>query len=673
MRVAVRLQNQTVLHMRPALFGSAALTPHTCAMSNKTITPGELALALHVAEGHDLVATIPEGHEISAWSPGAGYTVNGTEVAFLTLSERNRHAGDWVFAIVGEGGANLDALFEAAVDAWGREIGQVDLLSGRLIALAANGTDVIAYLDKRLNSGLRVYDVLHVLEAAFPYLGALNLDSLVEFVRTVHRLTDGAGVVIYGPIEKWMSQRPEAAKELHARLSKRVDASTAVLFSLCPAALAVSSFDAAVDLAEGDVKSGQHERAVVGMRTLGRLLRMQLEDPAGAQGTRLEALMLGYLATGEEGLRPHAFEAAIAAMHKTSTFDERIRERALLGDRAVLKELATYVFLNESEFLARGDLLKWVELLLPLGPADPGIAEFDHALARLAKKPEFLPNILELLTRWVERFGVTGGRDKTFVEAFPDTSRAIARLPDALSDLMTTWLVASNRALAANAAPLLSPGIAPEAARCTFALATIDSLDSPDLKLLCRRLLGYVHEPKHLLSMALSLLRTANAPSRAFGLLDALLVNEIGYDFPGTTLEAIRRQIEATEDPATKAFLDDLAIRIDAPFKALEALGPLGELRIRGEVQRQISLHRSKQMARMAREAAKASIWRQIAMEIPIKAGVRTFSRDQEKLRPPIELKRHTLTAEMPRREVLDPIGNSIRLAMFRGSKRGGE
>jgi len=610
-------------------------------MTDKTITAGELALGLHMAESQGLVATIPDGHEFSSGPLGEGYTVSGSEVAFSTLAERNRHAGNWLFATAGEGGANLDALYQVAVDAWGREIGQQDLLAGRLIALA--------------------------------YLGDLNLDSLVEFVRTQHRLTNGAGVVIYGPIEKWLSQRPAVATEMHDRLAKTVDGSTAVLFSLCPGALAVSNFDAAVALAAGDAGSGQHERAVIGMRTLGRLLRMKLDNSSGVEAARLEALILGFLATCDEDMKGDAFEAAIAAMHKTSAFDEQIRERAAHGDMRILKELATHVFMNESEFLARGDLLEWIGLLLPLGPADPGIAEFDNALARLAKKPEFFPNILGLLTRWVERHGVAGGRDKTFVDAFPDTCRGIARVPDALSYVMTNWLMAPNRALPANAAPLLSPAIVPGAARCTFLLSTVDNLDSSDLKLLCRRLLGYVHDPKHLLSMTLSLLRTKDAPSRVFGLVAALLVDEIGYDFPGTTLDAIRQQIEATEDPATRTFLDDLVVRIDAPFKALEALGPLGELRIRGDVQRQISLHRSKQMARMGREAAKASIWSQIAMEIPIKAGVRTFSRDQEKVRPPIELERHTFTAEMPRREVLDPVGNSIRLAMFRRAQRGDE
>jgi hypothetical protein len=632
-------------------------------------TVGELALELHLKEKAELVATIAEGSRLHIEAQDAGYTVAGSQVVFASLADRNEHACTELFLRVG-GAASLDALYDAAVEAWGREIGRGDHLSGRLIARAAERENVVAYLDKRLKSGARAYDVLHVVEAALPYLRQLDLESLIEFMRTQHRLTNGAAVILFGPLETWLSQHPAAAGDLHGRLREVLDASTEVLFSVCVPALARSDFDAAVDLAEEDVRSGNEARAKVGVQTLGRLLRIGLAEPPAPGADRIQALILGLADGSDPQLEYAALEVAASTMHLTRAFDQALRAKAATGDKRVLQDLATYLFLNEAQILARGDLLEWIDLAMQLGPNDAGIAQVDNALARLLKKPEFVSEVVERLASWVERHGTEGGRDKALVTAFPDTSRGIAQMPAALNEVMTNWLIAPNLARPANAASLLGVGIAPDSTQCTLHLATVDALDRQDLMLLGRRLLGYVHEPKHLLSMALSLLDTKDARDRTFGLVDELLVNQIGYDYPGTTLKAIRRAIDGTADSSARELLEGFAVRIEAPFLQLEALPHIGEVRIRGDLQRQITLLRSRQMARATRNAERSSILSQIAMHIPIKAGIRTFSREADRVLPPIELKRHSFVAELPRREVLDPIGNSIRLAGFRASRR---
>lgn len=199
----------------------------------------------------------------------------------------------------------------------------------------------------------------------------------------------------------------------------------------------------------------------------------------------------------------------------------------------------------------------------------------------------------------------------------------------------------------------------------------VDQLTPNDLLFLARRMLGYVHDRAQLTSLALSMLQSKDVEMRIYPVLRALLVEEIGYDYPGSTIKTLRATAETTSSQIDKDFLLNAAEGIEQVVDAQNALPSVSELRPPTMLRRFFARARAKQMDASVKEANKKSFWRQVATEIPVKAGTGTFSYRDSNYGSSTKFSSMTHSIELPRREAFDPIGNSIRHIGFRVAKRG--
>lgn len=633
---------------------------------------GDIALRLHQSGNDSLRLELEHGTLVVGDKPAVGYALIDGAIEFESVAERNRHVAESTFKDLRERLAGEpDLLYERAYDLWRYEIGHADQASGRLLGIAAGELDVLELGSQRIRRGERVFDVLHLIEAALPFIDALDLNSLIAVCDAKHvpTMNDLAGGAIHGAIETWLTTRPEQAIALHRLVLKDLADPTASL--LCNAVVALSRTDyaAAVELAKADANNASPLRARVGTWTLGCLL---LEEHAPAEGrTEVSEFIASLIERTDGDVRVQAVLAATRAMHDNSTFDVLLKRLATDGDQDVLSGVATALFLKAGDMLARGDIHEWLYLMTAVTPDFKGaIHNLDNAMARLLKQPAYVPIVVAALTQWAARHGRRMAIDKTLADLFHNTVEKLSCMETVWPALVTDWLLSDKQEHAACLAGVLTNLSDRESPPLRLDKGHLDALGPADLLFLARRMMGYVHDRNQLTSLALSMLDSRDAKARIFPILRALLVDEVGYDYPGSTVEACKAAAVSCASADATAFLSDVVDTLEQIGKSFSDLPHLNELRPPVRLRRQFALARAKQMSDSLKEAQKKSILRQIVTEIPIKAGKGTFNYHNATYGPSMQMSSISHSIELPRREVFDPVGNAIRLLGFRLAKR---
>jgi hypothetical protein len=148
------------------------------------------------------------------------------------------------------------------------------------------------------------------------------------------------------------------------------------------------------------------------------------------------------------------------------------------------------------------------------------------------------------------------------------------------------------------------------------------------------------------------------------------LVDEIGYDYPYSTIETLKVAEASEQRQEYKTFYSNAIEAIGNQLKPLDALPHLVELSPLPNLQRQFAKARSKQMERVMQGERKKSIIRQILTEVPIKAGVGYFSFHDGTYSEPANLKSISHSVTLPRRNTLDTVGAELRLWSLSNAKR---
>lgn len=634
----------------------------------------ELALRLHQTGGIGLRIDIPADWTVTmADLPDGCSLVGETTLEFDSLRTRNLVIAQAAFEdLHSVPGTNSDALFKRAYELWRDEIGHPDQASGRLLALESGSIDVFSIAAQRIRNGSDVFNVLHLLEAALPHLQTIQASSIFELLAAKYEPTknDMAAGVINGALETWLETRPDYARQLHASVVGSLTAATASLVGNTVVALAKTDHAAAVEIARSDVRGGIPLLQQVGCWTLGRLL---LVENAPSESIDVVIQTIIDLIQGEQGeLRSQAIRAAAGAMHVVEAFDSILQSLAQDGDQEVLCAATTALFLKAKELRERGITHRWLEPMPMLSPEFKGaVRNLDHALARLLAEPANVPMVVSTFSQWVANHGQEVAIDSETVELFGDTVRKLSSLEGPWASLVTDWLLSDAVEHPAALAGMLNSISDRAQTDLTLDMRRLNDLATNELMFLARRLLGYVHDRTQLTSLALSMLNSTEASKRVYPVLRALLVDEIGYDYPGSTAEACRLAAETPTTEPHKDFLLQVAGVIDKAVEAQSNLPMRSELRPPTRLRRLFARARAKQMNESFEAASENSIFQQIATRIIIKAGRGTFSYRDANYGPSMKLASMSHSIELPRRETFDPIGNSIRHFGFRLAKRG--
>lgn len=635
---------------------------------------GALAQNLHNTRSDELCCDIPMEslgnlHQVES----AEYSIDDKIIRFASLEARNRCVASYVFETNKTVFAsNLRMWLDAAHDLWRCEIGKADTASGRLLALVHETDDILSIAANAIQAkSVDVFDALHVIKAALPYLNELVVEEVFRLCAAQYEGTknDLFAGMIFSELERYFVRQPQTARAAHLFFRGNLAEYTASLHSVAIIALAKSSPEEAVRLSLEDSKSQSVILKSAALWTLGRLLASSLVTSDSIPS--VSSTIIAHMDDSVEQVRLSAIHAAAQAVPIMDAFDASLTSLGEAGDQYALSASANALFMNMAEMKRKANFENWLHLLRKVLPSSKGVLDnFDHVLGQMIADPEQQQLAISCLTEWVEENAKDVPRDKSAAELFDGTIGEIANRPELLSQVITDWFLSDGRQLAAATAGLLSFLWVRKLREVEFSVPRLDGLEQGDLIFLVRRMLGFVTSEEHLLSLTMSLLKTKDAPQRTFGIVHSLLIDEIGRDYPSSTIE----MLETANSPTTNAHLSALyssAIKvINDRINVLEALPRLTELRPPPRLQRQFSGAHAKQIEAASEDAKKHSIMRQIATEIPIKAGIGSFSFHDGNLTEPTHFRSVSTSISLPRRYVIDTVGYEIHGMMFRLAKR---
>lgn len=631
-----------------------------------------LALQLHEQSQPALRVDLPTEQLLTAINLPNGCKLVDGAIEFESLEVRNAIVATTIydrFFLL----ADIDAneLFEHAYKLWCKEIGHSDQASGRLLALATRSVDVLAAGAQQIRSGSNVFDVLHLIEATLPYLNDIVVPSIIDLIAAKYEPTknDMVAGAINGALERWLEKRPSVALDLHKKVLENLSEATSSLMGNAIVALSKSDYSVGVEMARIDTRSDLLIQAQVGTWTLGRLLLDECAPPAAIN--IVVETVINLIRSGRPEIRSQAISASVSAMHKTAAFDHLLQSLAENGDQEVLCATASALFLKSKEIRERGITKLWLQLLTALNPEFKGaIRDFDYALSQLLTDPENAKVVMVTLGQWVAINVQQISIDSSTIELFNGTFRKLSNMGEHWSALVTDWLLSDRQAHAAALAGVLTQFSHHSAIEIKLDKSHLDKLSTGNLLFLARRILGYVHDRAQMTSLALSMLQSNDAENRIYPVLRSLLIEEIGYDYPGSTVDALHKAAQETSSISDQDFLRTAAAAINQVTEEQSTLPSINELRPPTRLRRLFARARAKQMNRSFEEASKNSIFRKIATEIPLKAGAGTFNYRDSSYGPSMKLSSVSHSIELPRREAFDPIGNSIRHLGFRLAKR---
>ncbi|QBJ79241.1 hypothetical protein [Aquitalea sp. USM4] len=632
----------------------------------------QLALRLHMNSSSELVVDLPEEWEGVVKEYTATHEISAGQLILRSLVARNELLAKYLFdRHFDRDEIDAAALFSIAHTLWVREIGHEDFVSGRLVSATQVHHDFFDLATKALEAGEHCFDIFNVLEATLRYTTSISFEKLLKFckVQAIAIKGDLASGRFYSILESWLSRYPEVAREVLQREWSSINDDTVNLFAASLLALAPHFPREAVSLLLDEGNKGdfleQHHKVWI----CGRLLL--LPDLSATERNRLQLFILNGFAQFDEVTRLQAIGSATTVLHLTDQFDEALCEAAEKNKQAVLVAIGDSLFQHSTELYEQGRFLIWLPLLTQL-ESEHSLDGLDLALSKIFERSvEAQDLIIEFLSSWAIQNADDFPIDKKFAIKFDQCLLKISGQAALFAKVITNWLNHDDPKLAAVVAGMLGELELRGGPPVHFDPIIIESMSVEDLIFIGGRLLGFVHSTKQLLSLSLSMLDVApESFPRVIPLLHTLIVDEIGYDYPSTTLKALESLIENDCRSEILEVLNQWKTSLESRIKETEELPRLNELKPSTHLQRQFALARAKQMEKSREEAAKQSIFRKIATQISLKAGKGCFSYHDGNFREPSQLSSFSYSIELPRREVLDPVGYAIRGYRLRTIKR---
>lgn len=634
-------------------------------------TVGSLARALQAAERSELEIEVPAGASLDP-SEMNGASVESGKLRFACLEDRNAAAAaDALRELVDS--VDPEVAWTAARKLWCHEIGSADMASGRLLASVHPQVNVLRLAAGRITSQGDVFDALHLVEATLPYLEAIDLPDLVTLCDAEQPLTqhDLAGGVFYGALRRWLSMRPAAAREMVELLLADPRPTRGNLLGAAWIAWFTAEPQAAVQrLLDADTRSDLSAVHGITCWIAGQLLA----EPAvpADLSPALEGRILHRISGEDVVLRRAGLRAVSALLHLRHAFDAALRARIAGGDLEAAAFVMQGLARNDAALLEEGIFFEWLHLCVGLGEGFEGVLdELDHSLSRLLRaNSAHVEPVISFLETWIQAHLAEKTGNREFLQRFDACTHVLLSQPELLSCVFTRWMLSDDKTLASAAASIVMTTPTRGQSTIAFDPSLLEAASEGELRYLIRRVLGFLIEADQMLSLTLSLLRLRDAKARVLPLLRWALHEEIGYDYPGTTCTVLWARSVQEEDEEIKVLLVDIATQLEAAMAALEALPRLRELKVPRSLRRDFAKARDKVMEHSAREAQKRSVLAQLVSQVHIKAGETCFQYLGESFTEPMGFASHSVSFELPRREVLDPVGNAYRRLQLRATKR---
>lgn len=199
-----------------------------------------------------------------------------------------------------------------------------------------------------------------------------------------------------------------------------------------------------------------------------------------------------------------------------------------------------------------------------------------------------------------------------------------------------------------------------------FELSTsvLDKLSPKDYYYIAKKILGYIFEGKDQCSLVFSLLRSNKANKEVKDFISEIFRDRISYNYPGLTKEFLEIKVEDGNE-VQKKMAGDLLTYLENKNESRRSLSYLNELQVSGEKRRKALKIRGKYYNKIYEESRKKSIFANVVTNISLKYGNKSITEWDQVIQPPSALGKLSTSVELPRGELIDPIGEQMLRIQF--------
>lgn len=503
--------------------------------------------------------------------------------------------------------------------------------------------------------GHRFFEVQHFFNLAIPKLEAKVEDMAAAVAALVAK--GGDDLAAYQPnaaFVEWCRADLSRARQL-------VEAAKAGLsfgVQFLTFALTAGNF---VDEATNFVRNYADGRRISGVAALGR---MNLSDPSFASNL-FASLSFALDADGDDVLTANVLSAAADVAKKGNQwalprFLDIVSRAAERGGPQTLFSSARVIWQYAPE-LTESSINALLIALERVNPIHKGIIrELDLALRKLLDTP-YSHKAVEFVAR------ILGDSDQLKLSEFESFQRSLLSSPQ-FPQVFVDWLVSGQRLLCEGLYALFRGTDRSE--RPIDVSLPASSLSSLDQVFLCRKCIGYFFlQPVIAGSVLVSVLRSCDQVTA--GVVTTLLFDPLLVNYGGALVDYLRAI--ATDDPAQN-YVQDALKRGEEYLLGLKRIGLVKEL-FPSEHERQLEHFRFSDEARRAHKAAmQQSIFYNLVHRSVLLYGRKSLAYvpvDGDRAKPvEMELKPLSVSMELPRMEIIDPVGLDIMLRTFRVERR---
>lgn len=554
-----------------------------------------------------------------------------------------------------------------------RYAGRCEVPAAVLLILAReHGKDVVGRVGELTRMGIEdggrnrlLWEVYSPFCAALPKL-EVEPGELAETLEAVSEATAGDGMAgsVYNAVEMLAARSRDEGDALYEAFASHPDSPR---FSFVTAVL--------IGLASADPDEA-HRRALdlsVAAEPASRragIAALGLFDYSGKGRGRLLEATWERLERGRSKPDPEVDHTLVRAygnlVGRKPEAKEALVEFSARPDPAVRGALSRILF-QESDGAYGEPWFREALLNLAVVPTSHGgiLENLDHSLYRVAREdPDLTVEVMEamVVARDYGAEGEEGELPEMLHGAFAELVR---HHPGAIGEAVTRWFASSELRLhrAARDVVHATYDISGEKQPwLRLSKPVLDELDEQTIVYALQRIMGHVLTSRPLAALLLSATRRETCSREFLGFVVGALSGYVLYNYPHEAGDYLRKRLEAHDVSEPEAEVARAALgQADAYLATLDSLPLLKEFQPPTQRLYLLRLAEHRQQTQMMDRAKQSSVLLNIMPELPLKYGRSHFMERDDGFTEPSELSPFSVSAEKPRGEILDPIGQMFR------------
>ena len=450
-----------------------------------------------------------------------GILISDQKLIFSSLEVKNQIIAEYIFNKNKKTTPTPEDWFSIAHDVWVKEIqnhqGCSDKAAGRLLALVHEEEDIFVLALNALSTS-DDYTKTRVLSHALPHLKEITAQNIIQLFSSKEQQQNPSSLYgILNELQQLLEALPDTCREIHQGYVDVIFDNSYGLYTTTLLALAKTDSSGAFNLVILDVKNTNSFVQQSALWTIGRLYQVGLltED----ERSKSNEILIHYACDPEKNIQQTAINSMTTLLTITNVFDEKIFE--LKDNQFVLAKVASELWLGSRKKInPKKRHMSLVSLLSGISTENhEGIDNFNHVLQSLTGDESNQELVITVFSDWiVTQTSENEGKEEKEVRQFESLFYKIANRKELLSQVITNWLLSENRKLAIACKTFLSILNISGFKDPKFETSILDDLELLDIKLLIRRMLGFIVDEHHLISLSMSLLESKNAPKRMLAL-----------------------------------------------------------------------------------------------------------------------------------------------------------